>query len=741
VSRIATPQKPLARAVALACIATGIAVSPALTYAQHVMHETVISGSRILQDIDAVPATITTISAEEIAQQNPTDLEDLLRHEAGVSVRSQPNRSSGVFRATGRAGNEGVNIRGLEGDQVRLQVDGVALPMTYASGPYAAGRGDVIDPEGYKRVEILRGASSTQYGSDGLAGAVSFLTKDPSDILTLGNDTQVNIKLGYSSADESWLTAPSAAFKSGIWQGMVLAAIRHGKETETMGDNTAHNITRTAANPADRGSHYVLAKLIAEPSKEHRIALTLETIERDNDTKVLTFFQDPFAPATLTGVDVAEDISRTLTKLDYRYTPAKPGWFDVLSASVYQQDAENVQTGLETRSTNPRLRTRKTQYEEDTLGGNVQLESSFGEGGQHRLVYGVDVAVNDVTSFKDGLNSSGAAFVPNKSFPDTEYTTLGAFLQSELKFGALSVMPGVRFDRFKLDPSSDRYYRINNTTAPTKLEDDELSPRLGAVWTIAPLIQPFAQYAHGFRAPKPTQVNGGVSNLTVLTGTGPYVSLGNPNLKPETSDSYEIGLRGRDATVRYSLAAFQGKYDDFILGNQLVQSNVNLGLGTLVDVFQAVNLNKVSIEGFEARGEWAFHRDWTLTGAYAHAKGDSKTDGVKSPLVSIDPDKLIVGLRHAHEGHWGGELNVTSVERKERNPDPTMYTSDDYVIADLSAWYALSKTTRINASLNNLFDRKYVEWADVRDLAATSNVVDAYSQPGRNFTVSVSHSF
>src|SRR5262245_25885384 len=71
------------------------------------LREVVVSGSRVEQDIDEVPATITTISAQEIARENPTDLEDLMRGEAGVSVRSLPNRTSAVFSAVGRAGNEG----------------------------------------------------------------------------------------------------------------------------------------------------------------------------------------------------------------------------------------------------------------------------------------------------------------------------------------------------------------------------------------------------------------------------------------------------------------------------------------------------------------------------------------------------------------------------------------------------------------------------------------------------------
>ena len=203
------------------------------------LKEVVISAGRVEQELDDVPATITTVTADDVALTNPTDLEELLKGEVGVSVRSQPNRASGVFSAVGRGGNEGVNIRGLEGDQVRLQVDGVSLPSTYASGPYAAGRGDTIDPEGYKRVEILRGASSMQFGSDGLAGAVSFVTKEPQDLLTLGKPQQFNLTTSYSSVDKSVQLAPSFAFKGEGVEGLVLASLRRGHETGNMGTNDA----------------------------------------------------------------------------------------------------------------------------------------------------------------------------------------------------------------------------------------------------------------------------------------------------------------------------------------------------------------------------------------------------------------------------------------------------------------------------------------------------------------------
>ena len=697
------------------------------------LKEVVISGSRVEQELEDVPATITSIGADDIAKQNPTDLEDLLKGEVGVSVRSVANRSSGVFSAVGRAGNEGVNIRGLEGDQVRLQVDGVSLPATYASGPYAAGRGDTVDPEGYKRVEILRGASSTQFGSDGLAGAVSFVTKEPQDLLTLGNPQQLNIKSTYSSVDNSFQLAPSFAFKGDGVQGMVLASMRRSHETDNMGSNDVANLNRTTPNPANNQADYVLAKLLLSPSTTHQIKLTAETLTRQNNTDVLSFFGDPFAAATLTDVDVRENISRELAKLDYRYVPSK-SWLDVMTVSMYGQNSMNHQYGFEARSAAPLVRTRDTRYGEKTLGGSVQLETNLGKVATHRLVFGVDAALTEVTSLKEGFNSSGTAFVANKSFPDTDYRTVGAFVQDEMKFGAFSLTPGLRYDSFKLTPKPDALYQVNNTAQPSELSDAALSPKLGAIWKLTPMAHVFSQYAHGFRAPKPSQVNGGVTNLTAAQ---PYTSIGNPSLKSETSDSVELGLRGRDASRSYSVAVFQGKYKDFIASNVLVTDNT----APTPDVFQSINLNSVTISGMEIRGDWAFASNWSVSAAYAHVEGDSESNGVRSPLATIDPDKLILGLRYEKGAFWGVSTQITGVERKQRNPDATKVTPGGYGVMDVSGWYSFSKATRLTAGITNLFDRKYVEWADVRDLAATSTTIDAYSQPGRNFSVSVTHSF
>ncbi|MBA4343997.1 MAG: TonB-dependent hemoglobin/transferrin/lactoferrin family receptor [Methylibium sp.] len=743
--------------LALACLlqvsgATALAQAsePKRAVADKPLPAVVVSATRVEADADEVAATVTSIDAKKIERRQAGDVKDALAHEVGVSVRSQTNRSSAAFYATGRGGNEGINIRGLEGNQVMLQVDGVRLPMVYSSGPVFAGRGDYIDVEAFKRVELLRGPSSASYGSDGLAGAVSFLTKDPSDLLPKGKKSQAAIKLGYNSVDNSTTLVPSYAQRGEGYEAMVLASLRRGHEAKTGGSNNAPNNTRTTANPQDVSSDYLLGKLAYKLDARQRLKLSLEHLERQVDTEVYTLFGDPSYPTT-TDVNSHERISRTLVKLGYEFVDSSNPLFQRAEAQLYWQDAKNRQLGDEARSNTTawNTRSRDNLYGERSVGASAQFETYLT---QQRLVWGVDASTALVHSLKDGANylngslvtSGSSAFVVNKSFPDTDYRLFGAFVQDEITLGNVVVTPGLRLDRFELDPrKGDPLYTVNNKTEPATLADQALSPKLGAVWTINPLLRVFGQYSHGFRAPTPSQLNGGVTNLTSAI---PYRSIGNADLKPETSRSFELGLRGRSDTVRYSLSVFNSRYEDFIAANTDVTATTTVplepGMPSTTRTFQSVNLNGVRIKGYELEGAWSFLPGWTLSASYAHAKGDSEAAGVKTPLESINPDKGVLGLRYAPSTTWGAELTLTGMQSQRRNPNPSAnFTPKGFVVGDISAWYEISRQWSLNAAMNNVADVKYTLWADARGVAPTSATLDAYSQPGRNVSVSLRYQF
>ena len=71
----------------------------------------------------------------------------------------------------------------MGGQRVNFLVDGIRVGEVYVG----YGR-DLVDTSLLKRVEILKGPSSALYGSDGLAGVVSYLTKDASDLAEIGQN-------------------------------------------------------------------------------------------------------------------------------------------------------------------------------------------------------------------------------------------------------------------------------------------------------------------------------------------------------------------------------------------------------------------------------------------------------------------------------------------------------------------------------------------------------------------------
>ena len=151
------------------------------------LNRIVVTATRTPTRLEDVPLTVSLITDEQMADELVTDIRDLVRFEPGVSVQRQAARFSAAGSAMGRAGNDSFNIRGIGGNRVLIQVDGVRVPDGFSFGAQAAGRGDYVDLGLIKSVEILRGPSSALYGSDGLAGAVSFTTADPADFITEGN--------------------------------------------------------------------------------------------------------------------------------------------------------------------------------------------------------------------------------------------------------------------------------------------------------------------------------------------------------------------------------------------------------------------------------------------------------------------------------------------------------------------------------------------------------------------------
>lgn len=712
----------------LAAIAQG-AQAPDDKVAQ--LKEVTVTSTRTERRVNNVPNTVTVIGQKRIEQEGARDIKDLLDSEVDLSVRAAPTRFTAAGAATGRAGVESINIRGLEGNQVLMMVDGIRVPDVFSFGSFATGRGDYIAVDGIKSVEVLRGPASTQFGSDGLAGAVSFRTLDPADLLkgqqTLGGFARA----GYASVDRSWANSLALAGRSQRWQGMLLGSYRTGHELNNQGSHDSQNIDRTTPNPVDYNNGYWLGKAIFTVDPANQFGVTLETQKRKQDTEVYSARAKPPLAATSTlDLDTRDHVDRDRLSLEHRYSDVHSAWVQRAETKLYWQAAQVHQFAAEDRNTAADRR-RDNTYTTNVAGISSLLESNFTGWVNQRVTYGFDWNQSKISGTRDGTIAPFGESFPTRPFPETTYTQAGAFVQSEIESGPLSIIPGLRFDHYKLDPSTAGY--TGGTV--TALSDQAVTPRLGVVWRLAPVFAPYAQWAKGFRAPTPDQVNNGFTNLA-----SGYTSIGNPNLKAEHANSIELGFRGKVDALRYSVSAFDNRYVDFI-SQQVVG-----GAGTPANptVFQYINLSKARIKGIQARSEWELDTHWTATAGVAYVKGDSEVNGNTVPLDTVNPIKAALGVRY-DGAQWGGRIQL--IHSKGKEPDriaPTgtaQFAPPSYSVVDLGVYWKPVRNLTVNANLNNVFDTKYWRWSDVRGLAGNSTVQDAYTAPGRNVQISARYDF
>ncbi len=700
------------------------------------LDEVTVISTRTERRIDDVPDTVTTLSAERIQQRGARDIKDVFRNEIDVSVLSAPTRFSAARAATGRAGtNASINIRGLEGNQVLITVDGIRMPTSFEFGNIATGRGDFININGVKNLEVLRGPASTQYGSDGLAGAVTFTTLDPADVLTPGARRGGFVRESYSSVDRSWNTTLAGAFRSGDFQGMALGSYSSGHEVATHGDNGASDKTRTKADPADYTKKYGLGKLYWSASPEHLFGLTLEGLRRSQDTNVLSNVDvPPLAASSVQGLTAHDTLKRDRVSLSYRYDNPDNALLQKGDVRVFHQTADTRQETLEDRYT-AADRVRIGTYKQTVTGLAANAESRIDGKVRQRLAYGIDWSLTRVSGLRDGTVAPVGESFPGKVFPDTDYTLAGAYVQDEIELGSLTLIPGLRFDQYRLQPKQEGY-----SGQAVTLGDHAVTPRFGVIWHVSEALSPYGQWSRGFRAPTPDQVNNSFGNPVYN-----YMTVGNPDLKPEKANSIEVGIRGRIDGWRYSLAAYDNHYDDFI------EQQVVRGKMTRQDplIYQYINLKKAHIKGVELRSDWQVDTRWTVNGGLAWSRGDSEQNGVSVPLLTVQPLRVVLGANY-DAGWIGGRINVQHNAAKSANRAPvpgaqegikSYYLPSASTVVDVGMFWKPRKDLTVNATINNVFDSRYWLWSNVRAVDGSSTVKDAFSEPGRNVQLSVRYDF
>ncbi len=701
----------------------------------------VVTATRTSRPVDITPGTITSVN---LLATEAANLRDALGNDPLISV---PFTASGTGVAYGRGGFRSVNIRGVEGNRVLLLVDGIRLPDEFTLGGSEPLGRDYLDPDSLKRVEILQGSASALYGSDALGGVVAFMTKSPEDYLAeTGRAFTSRYRVTADSVNDSLTHSVTAAGAQGTLQGLVVYTRRDGSETSNNGT--------VKPNPEDFSSDSVLAKLAWAPSKPHRLEFTVDYLTRTNDAQVDNK-EVTAGTATTSDLRIVSDTERFRLSLGYTFNSSGAPLFDSLDARIYTQDSSLRDVTRELINYSPnsaangafRDRHIETAYHNDTDGLAIHAVKRFND--NHRLAYGAEASDTDTSKpwIATVTNSFGNVPQDSPRMADTETKRVGAYLQDEIDWTLaggrkLTLIPGVRVDQFKLTPDNSPLYLATTAgiRAPS-FDANAVSPKLGVLVGLTPTLNAYAQYNRGFRYPTAEDLTATFTNAAVR-----YRTLPNPDLKEETSDAYEVGLKGQvTPALHVRVSAFYSTYDNFI--EQIAsapaqyQDPVNWPSGT----YMTQNRADARIYGGDVAATLILDtfspslRGFTVSTGLGRAQGSYRAEGgARTALDTIEPFKANVRIAYdATNGRWGLNLSANHSATREA-VTATQFSVPSSTVLDLDGYWRANEHVSLRFSLRNLTDEKYWRYASIRGLSSTALTErERRTEPGFNAAVSL----
>lgn len=674
--------------LALACLA--ISTSSVLA-APLELEETVVTAKGYQAAAQDIPQAI------EVLQPRPSETGT----PAGSLFRSKPGLA---VHSDGAWGQNPV-LRGLKKESVVLMVDGVRVNSAQPQGSLAS----FLDLGLLERAEVVKGPSSVLYGSGAMGGVVNLIT--PEARFTEQEETGGRFGLSASSVDEGFNGA--ALLRNSSSDHALVLGVAGRKLNDY--DSPGGTEERTGYS-----SDSLLLKYKQRLSDDVSVNLNLQ---RHTD-------RDVWYPGSARSG-----------------TPALLGTVTMHSP---EQRRELFQVGLENRLGEGTLSTdvyRQEVYREiraysENLGRNqVRNDVSFITHGL-RSSYRVPLADHLLSVGVEGWRMTGdperhihnnPPFFDNDQrndpFKDGEVTSYGLFAQDEFELGRTALVAGARLDRVR----GDARQKGSGAAAQTSglgSSDTSLSWSLGATHPLSDTLNLYANVGQAYRAPDLRE-----RFEDAARGDG-YYHIGNPQLDPERSTSFEIGLKGRGDGFDYRLAAFHTRIDDYIAG-RVTGMNAPNGL----PIKRTENLDEVVIYGLEGGASKAVGA-FVVDAGFTWLRGENKQDD--EPLYQMPAHELTLGIgQPAERGfYWHAQLRAVAEQDRvaTRFSNGTEDETAGFVTADASLGWGFGKvgvlhSVNLDAKLSNLFDKAYHEHL--------ADGVSGYEleAPGRGITLAVSGSF
>ncbi|WP_455466552.1 TonB-dependent hemoglobin/transferrin/lactoferrin family receptor [Bartonella sp. B39] len=639
---------------------------------------------------------------------------------------------------TYNASNNSFMLRGLDAQRVLTTMDGINLP--WVSDIVRGNSGNTtFDFDALSTFDIIQGSDSSLYGSGALGGVVALRTLNPEDLITEGKNWGSLIKSGYHSVDNSWRVSQAFAVRSYKTFLLFQGSHTEGHERKNMGTVDGYG-ERTRKNPVDFDKNNLLFKIHQYFNDNHRLDFTAERFGYSRNTHLLNA-SVRYAPGSVYDQD---DKHRERLSLSYNYSGNGDTLFDAFRSQLHWQRQlnNNVMSGFRVRAP-----------EGDYLRDNLVRDTSYGFSAyalkkvnvgvvNHTLKLATDVSSSKFHHYmlgKDNChlkeNAQGCAFLPaNRSeSPDTNSYNFGLVFEDEIGLAdnRFRVIPGGRYDWYKHSPQKTASYEkaLNSDKYPPERSGSRFSPKLRMEWDIHNQVTLYAQWAQAFRAPRASEL--------YLSYTKPplYYMKGNPDLRSEKSNGYDVGIRYGDVNFGGSFNAFVNQYKNFI-------DTMDKGPSEEFRFSRQhyINRSRVRVFGVETKAHWILNSGFRSNFALAYSQG--KDLDKDEYLDSIPPLKAIIGLGYA-KATWGTDVVLTLAAKRDRvAKEADNQKIPGYNTVDILGWWKPfgEKGPIVRAGVYNLFNEKYWDISDIPS-SKSASPRDYYSQPGRNFKVSFVQKF
>lgn len=642
--------------------------------------EVVVTATRTENDVKKVPASTQVITQEDIKRGGATSVRNALSMYANIFQKSKV-----------RGGGHDIIIRGMETKHSLVMVNGRRISNEAdASGLGNAMSLDRININDVEKIEIVRGPSSALYGSEAMGGVLNIITK-PSKEQTLLTG------LEHTSEDTShWWHADTGRIGN---FSMTLDA-RFNKINRSMLD------TATESDPYGTAQTYN-ASLNYYVNDHSYVNAYMDYYSQHLKTDTGTPTMKPITLTTSSGMSLSGQamLEGTGSKA-YKQKNYGISWNGKTDKNDWQIQAYMSKFNWSTTSNTKVLGSippAGPDWMKDMFNGKLQKKNAYDfnhdehnmwaiEGrdslrvnDHHRVTFGAEYVKDKVSGTGLGANGDSVYSITEngttKSSSEKTLSSYAAYLQDEIEYGKWFIVPAIRYDHHSAYGS-------------------HTSPKIGVTYNATDHFRIKANYGDGFKAPSVSQL---YYDLDMEMGRGNWVHLtGNPNLKPEKSKSWDLGVEAEFGKGYGSLTYFDNDVDNLIASIPKGKDSNGHNL------HRYENVNKARIKGLENTLGYHFNDtlEFKVTSTLLDAK-DTSSGKDLTQRARLSQIYQLIYDDHKDTG-WSAvlwnQLDYKFVTGKAWESGESVKKS--YSLTNFSLTRKVNKDTRVYGSVQNIFDKK-----------------------------------